>query len=86
MKRQFPEARNIYKTHLVWKLGNSYHSCRSKASKAYTPPIVTFNETLEWVREMSLISGGMPQVVYLVGWQGTANCNINAVYICINAI
>jgi hypothetical protein len=29
-RRQFPEARNIYKTHLVWKLGVSYHSCRPK--------------------------------------------------------
>ena len=71
-RRQFPEARNIYKTHLVWKLGNSYHSCR-RTGAGYTPPIVTFNETLEWVREMSLISGGMPQIVYLVGWQGTGH-------------
>ena len=74
-RRQFPEARNIYKTHLVWKLGNSYHSCRTKSfvQQGYTPPVVTFNETLEWIREMSLISGGMPQICYLVGWQGTGH-------------
>jgi hypothetical protein len=72
-RRQFPEARSIYKTHLVWKLGNDYHSCRTKDAEGYTPPVVTFNETLEWVKEMSLISGGMPQIVYMVGWQGTGH-------------
>lgn len=71
-RRQFPEAHTIYKTHLVWKLGNSYHSCRAKG-RGYTPPVVTFNETLDWIREMSLISGGMSQIVYLVGWQGTGH-------------
>lgn len=74
-RRQFPEARNIYKTHLVWKLGVSYHSCRPKewVDKGYAPPVITFSETLEWIRDMSLISGGMPQIVYLVGWQGTGH-------------
>ena len=74
-RRQFPEAHTIYKTHLIWKMGNSFHSCRNKvwSDTGWIPPVVTFNETLEWIRQLHVISGGMPQIVYLVGWQGTGH-------------
>jgi hypothetical protein len=32
--------------------GVSYHSCRPKTIEYLTPPIITFNETLEWIKEM----------------------------------
>ena len=37
---------------------------KSWVDKGFIPPVVTFNETLEWIRQMHLISGGMPQIVY----------------------
>ena len=56
---------------------------KSWVDKGFIPPVVTFNETLEWIRQMHLISGGMPQIVYLVGWcDSVARLPLRALCLC----
>ncbi|OBZ15796.1 endo-alpha-N-acetylgalactosaminidase family protein [Bacillus sp. FJAT-26390] len=60
LNRQFPDANPIYKEAIWYKV-----FCAERKRGVLT----TFRETLDIIRQVHHITGGIPQIVYLVGWQ-----------------
>ncbi|MCL6458382.1 MAG: hypothetical protein K6T85_10295 [Gorillibacterium sp.] len=60
LNRQFPDANPIYREAIWYKV-----FCAEKKRGVLT----TFQETLEIIRQIHNITNGIPQIVYLVGWQ-----------------
>jgi hypothetical protein len=60
LNRQFPDANPIYKEAIWYKI-----FCAEKKKGVLT----TFQETLDIIRQIHNITNGIPQIVYLVGWQ-----------------
>ncbi len=74
IRRQFPDAHVLYRSSFIYKLGVSYDGY-----PAPQPPVIPFNEALAYVANISLLSDGMNQVAYLVGWQGTGEWGVGGV-------
>ncbi|MFF2090687.1 endo-alpha-N-acetylgalactosaminidase family protein [Paenibacillus sp. NPDC058174] len=60
LNRKFPDANRIYKEAIWYKV-----FCAERKRGVLT----TFQETLDIIRQIHHITGGVPQIVYLVGWQ-----------------
>jgi hypothetical protein len=70
-RRQYPLADWRYRLGLVWKVGNDYTSYTGSTSDVTQR--ITFNETLEYVRAIALLSDNMTSIWHLVGWQGSGH-------------
>ncbi|MEK8130547.1 endo-alpha-N-acetylgalactosaminidase family protein [Paenibacillus filicis] len=60
LNRHYPDANPIYKEAIWYKI-----FCAERKRGVLT----SFREVLDIVRQIHHISGGVPQIVYLVGWQ-----------------
>ncbi|MBB6733300.1 endo-alpha-N-acetylgalactosaminidase family protein [Cohnella zeiphila] len=60
MNRQFPDADPLYKE-AVW-----YQVFNAEKERGV---LTTFKETLEIIRQIHNVTGGVPQIAYLIGWQ-----------------
>ena len=85
-RRQFPDADAMYYQNMVFKLGLDYHSyyqlpCEPPSIKqdgcggcpGCGPPTIAFNQTLDWLKNYSLLVDGLPMTPILVGWQGNGH-------------
>lgn len=82
-RRQYPDADSMYYENMVFKLGLDYQSyyqlpCEPPSVKpggcggcpGCAPTLVPFNQTLDWIKNYSMLADGLPITPILVGWQG----------------
>ncbi|MCC3371953.1 endo-alpha-N-acetylgalactosaminidase family protein [Cohnella sp. REN36] len=60
LNRRFPDADPLYKQSIWYQVFNA---------EKERGVLTTFKETLEIIRHIHNVTGGVPQVAYLVGWQ-----------------
>ena len=60
LNRQFPDADPLYKK-AIW-----YQVFNAEKDRGV---LTTFKETLEIIRQIHHVTGGVPQIAYLIGWQ-----------------
>ncbi|WP_139991326.1 endo-alpha-N-acetylgalactosaminidase family protein [Paenibacillus paridis] len=60
MNRQFPDAHPMYKEAIWYKVFNA---------EKKRGVLTSFKEMLEIIRQIHHITGGMPQIAYMTGWQ-----------------
>ncbi|RXZ82883.1 hypothetical protein EBB07_08165 [Paenibacillaceae bacterium] len=60
LNRQFPDADPLY-TKAIW-----YQVFNAEKDRGV---LTTFKETLEIIRQIHHVTGGVPQIAYLIGWQ-----------------
>jgi hypothetical protein len=60
LNRQFPDANSLYKEAIWYQVFNA---------EKKRGVLTTFKETLEIIRQIHNITGGVPQIAYLIGWQ-----------------
>ena len=64
LNRQLPDADSIYRQSILYKVFCDFPGCGVKT---------TFKQAEEIVKAISNVTDGLPQIIYLVGWQYTGH-------------
>ena len=70
---QLPCVPNSNATALTLALNLCTYSAGCGGCAGCAPPLVTFNQSLDWLRNYSMLADGAPITTFLVGWQGNGH-------------